>query len=309
MQKKINYLRVVLTRLCNLSCSYCHKEGAEISSREVISPEFMMKILRCFHEAGIRKFKMMGGEPTLYSELPEVLREISFADSDISMITNGIFDRKFLERCFDCGLQRVNVSVHAWSDEYRMRDSGITGDMLGVLKSNLQFLADIGRLSKVNYVFLNSRGPEELFDLIQWISENHQVLDILNVISTNGKELHDDFLPFSEIILLLEKRYTFDEVYVKKNPYNPDSLRLMLKDGGEINLKIFPLNSIQPFKSCKTCREVSRCSEGIKAIRLTCGGYIQPCLIRSDNRMDISAWESKDESEITRLLVKYIEEL
>ena len=47
---------------------------------------------------------MMGGEPTLYKALPEVLREISFADSDISMITNGIFDRDFLERCFDCGL-------------------------------------------------------------------------------------------------------------------------------------------------------------------------------------------------------------
>ena len=309
MQKKINYLRVVLTRLCNLSCTYCHKEGAEISSREVISPEFMVKMLRCFHEAGIRKFKMMGGEPTLYKALPEVLREISFADSDISMITNGIFDRDFLERCFDCGLQRVNVSVHAWSDKNRMRASGMTDDMLGTLKSNLQFLADIGRLSKVNYVFLNSCGPEELFDLIGWISENQQVLDILNVISTNGKDIHADFLPFSEIISLLEKRYSFDEVYVKKNPYNPDSLRLKLTDGGAINLKVFPLNSIQPFKSCRTCREVSRCSEGIKAIRLTCEGYIQPCLIRTDNRMDIRTWGAKDEDEITQLLVKYIEEL
>ena len=309
MQKKINYLRVVLTRLCNLSCTYCHKEGAEISSREVISPEFMVKMLRCFHEAGIRKFKMMGGEPTLYRELPEVLKRISFEDSDISMITNGIFDRDFLERCFDCGLQRLNVSVHAWSDKNRMRASGMTDNMLGTLKSNLQFLADIGRLSKVNYVFLNSCGSEELFDLIRWISENQQVLDILNVISTNGKDLHEDFLPFSEIISLLEKKYSFDEIYVKKNPYNPDSLRLKLTNGGAINLKIFPLNSIQPFKSCRTCRKVSRCSEGIKAIRLTCGGYIQPCLIRNDNRIDISTWVAKDENEITRLLVKYIEEL
>ena len=65
----------------------------------------MVKMLMCFHEAGIRKFKMMGGEPTLYTALPEVLREISFTDSDISMITNGMFDCDFLERCFDCGLQ------------------------------------------------------------------------------------------------------------------------------------------------------------------------------------------------------------
>ena len=158
-------------------------------------------------------------------------------------------------------------------------------------------------------MFLNSCGSEELFDLIRWISENQQVLDILNVISTNGKDIHADFLPFSEIISLLEKRYSFDEVYVKKNPYNPDSLRLKLTDGGAINLKVFPLNSIQPFKSCRTCREVSRCSEGIKAIRLTCEGYIQPCLIRTDNRMDIRTWGAKDEDEITQLLVKYIEEL
>ena len=310
MQNKINYLRVVLTHLCNLSCTYCHKEGAENSQRKFMSCEFMVKMLKCFHEAGIRKFKMMGGEPTLYEALPEVLRVISsFADSDVSMITNGMFDRSFVERCFDCGLQRVNVSVHAWTDENRMRASGITGDMLAVLRRNLQFLSDTGRLSKVNYVFLNSCGSEELFDLIRWISENQQVLDILNVISTNGKDLHEDFLPFGEIISLLEKKYSFDEVYVKKNLYNPDSLRLRLNSGGAINLKIFPLNSIQPFNACKTCREVSRCSEGIKAIRLTCGGYIQPCLIRSDNRMDISTWAAKDESEITRLLVKYIEEL
>ena len=48
----------------------------------------------------------------------------------------------------------------------------MTDGMLCPLKSNLQFLADTGRLSKVNYVFMNSYGTEELFDLIVWISEN-----------------------------------------------------------------------------------------------------------------------------------------
>ena len=172
---------------------------------------------------------MMGREPTLYKALPEVLIEISFADSDIPMITNGIFYRDFLEQCFNCGLQRVNVSVHAWSNKNRMKASGMTSNMLAVLKSNIQFLADIGRLSKVNYVFLKSCGTEEFFNLISWINKNQQVLDILNVISTNGKEFHDDFLPFSEIISILETIYSFDEIYVKKNPHNPDSLRLILK--------------------------------------------------------------------------------
>lgn len=308
IQDKVNYLRVVLTRQCNLSCIYCHKEGVR-ESRCVMSPEFLVKIMRCFHEAGIRKFKMMGGEPTLYEPLPDILRGLNFPDSDVSMISNGLFDRKFLGLCFEAGLQRVNISVHAWSDENRMRASGMTRGMIETLRGNLQWLADSGRLSKVNYVLLKSGGHEELFDLIGWISRNNQTLDILNVISTDGKDLSGDFMTFGEIRSLLDERCSLAGVYVRKNPYSLDSLRLKLTDGGEINLKVYPLNSARSFESCKTCREISRCSEGIRAIRLTCGGYVQPCLIRSDNRLDIETWEKKSEDEITSLLADYIMEL
>ena len=55
MQNKTTYLRIMLTQDCNLSCSYCHREGVgKLESR--LTPLLALKIIKACYIAGMRKF-------------------------------------------------------------------------------------------------------------------------------------------------------------------------------------------------------------------------------------------------------------
>ena len=120
MQKKIEYLRIVLTGQCNLNCSYCHNEGMEKINNSIIEIDKIVMITTALYKCGIRKFKLMGGEPTLYKNLPELINELKKIgnDIDISMITNGLFEKELIAKSISSGLGRVNVSVHSWGNDW-----------------------------------------------------------------------------------------------------------------------------------------------------------------------------------------------
>ena len=309
MQQKISYLRVILTPKCNLSCYYCHREGIGKIFTEIIAPQFLVRLIHCFHKLGFRKFKFMGGEPTLYKPLPEVLQGINKLDADISMISNGLFQKKIMAQCFSSGLQRINISIHAWSDLKLAERVGMNEKHLQTLKENLDYLHAENKLTKLNYVLLKAQDYNELYNVIDWINEKHQVLDILNFISDNTEELKKEHVSFDEILLKLRSAYNFDDSYIHKNFCSLNSLRLHLTDGGTINLKIFPLSDNRPFNSCANCEKLTYCQEGIKAIRLTYDGFLQPCLFRTDNRLYIGDFEKKSDSEIIKNIDNWLETL
>ena len=310
MQKKIEYLRIILTSSCNLRCFYCHKEGVNQSfSSAGLSSDFLIKLLQCFYEVGIKKFKFMGGEPTLYKSLPEVLKSIKHFDADISLISNGIFNKTFINDCFRNGLQRMNISIHAWSDLNLARKIGMSFDHLKVLHENLDYLVKIKKLTKLNYVYLKHSKLKEFYEIVDWINSREQVLDILNLLSDNEILLREEHCTFDEIYSKILERYSVREVVGHKNFCSLDSLRVKLNEGGTINLKIFPLNETKPFVACNECDKFSYCHEGIKAIRLTHDGFLQPCLFRYDNRFYIGNLKEKSPAEITKILSNHLETL
>ena len=309
MLEKINYLRVILTANCNLKCDYCHKEGVSENFSRELSPNFLIKLLHCLYGIGIKKIKFMGGEPTLYKALPEVLRNIRHFDADISLISNGVFNKKFIEECFNNGLQRINISIHAWSDLKLAEKIGMSLKQLNLLHENLNYLIASKKLTKLNYVYLKRNNLDEFYAIMDWINSNEQVLDILNLLSDDEIALSQEQCTFEEIFSKIRARYTVHEVGVHKNFCSLDSLRIKLAEGGTVNLKIFPLNESRPFSACDGCKKFSYCREGIRAIRLTHDGFLQPCLFRYDNRFYVGDMESESPIDIIRTLNDWLAKL
>jgi cyclic pyranopterin phosphate synthase len=113
--RKFSYLRLSLTEVCNFSCQYCLPNGFQ-RSEAPLSPELkteeVRRLLIGFRQAGFSKVRFTGGEPTIRSDLPEIIsmaREVGFEKRALS--TNGWNLKRILPTLKSSGLSHLNVSV------------------------------------------------------------------------------------------------------------------------------------------------------------------------------------------------------
>ena len=87
-----NYLRISLTERCNLRCGYCMPaEGVNLSPKEqLLSTSEIVKIASLFVQEGVDKIRLTGGEPTIRSDIVEIVGKfdwlLSFVPSDQSKL-------------------------------------------------------------------------------------------------------------------------------------------------------------------------------------------------------------------------------
>jgi len=66
------YLRVSLLSACNLRCLYCLPSGRRRRAK-IAPPEQVRSATRFLYDAGVRKIRFTGGEPTMYKGLTELV--------------------------------------------------------------------------------------------------------------------------------------------------------------------------------------------------------------------------------------------
>lgn len=96
-----------------MRCVYCMPEEMLFRpTRELMSHDEILRLLRLFVELGIDKVRLTGGEPTVHPDLIPIVRGIRDAGIHrISMTTNGLRLHQLAEPLKDAGLERVNVSI------------------------------------------------------------------------------------------------------------------------------------------------------------------------------------------------------
>lgn len=74
-RRKPSYLRIVVTTNCTLKCAFCHMEGdpAETGSSHGCSPTEIADAAGTAYREGIRKIKLLGGEPLARKDIAEVI--------------------------------------------------------------------------------------------------------------------------------------------------------------------------------------------------------------------------------------------
>lgn len=289
-KNKAQYLRIILTNRCNLSCYYCHREGLE-NERFELSCSEIVEYAKIFYEIGVRKIKLMGGEPTLRNDVDAIIKGIrNYAiDADISLITNGILIKNVAKKYIDAGLDRINVSVHGWDPKKYCLTTQSLVENLEATKNSILWLKKNNMLTKINFVIQKGVNEKDVISLIHWCIKHDITLDLLNMLynSKNKDELENLYYSFFEIKKLIEDFFEIKAVELFNNNYSLQSTRIILKSGGRINLKTSTLNNELVFNSCRDCKEFEFCREGIKAIRLTNRGIIKPCIFRDDNVLDL----------------------
>lgn len=285
----IEYIRILLTNRCNLSCQFCHKEGSFYNEND-IDYDYLLDSIKKLHKFGIRKVKLMGGEPMLYKNIEHLVSDIKKIDEniDLSIITNAFAPAKEYINLFEYGLDRLNVSVHGWCEDVFIKNTSSDKKMYENIRNNITNLAENGKINKINYVLKKGLYTNDFFQLIDFAKNYGVVVDTLNLLVSNDDlETNKLRYSFDEIEELIRKNYKVKTEYVYENLYSLPSKRLLLENSCIINLKVNQLNQQNAFKSCKKCEQIKFCTEGIKAIRLTNSGVIQPCLLRNDNTLKL----------------------
>ena len=108
----IDYARLSVTDRCNLRCVYCLPESEEASCVTMAFDD-LMRVARVLARLGIKKFKITGGEPTLRSDLVEIVRCLKKLPGvfDVTLTTNGLTLAELAPKLAAAGLDAVNISL------------------------------------------------------------------------------------------------------------------------------------------------------------------------------------------------------
>lgn len=130
--REIDYLRISLVDRCNLRCVYCMPlSGLQFAPHgELLTAAEIEIVGRAAVAAGFRRVRLTGGEPTLRSDVVEVVQRLASIPGmgDIAMTTNGILLPRLAPALRAAGLRRVNIHIDTLNDQ-RLRQIMRWGDL------------------------------------------------------------------------------------------------------------------------------------------------------------------------------------
>jgi cyclic pyranopterin phosphate synthase len=167
-QREIDYLRISLTDRCNLRCTYCMPVDSPVLApeEEVLTAEEIALVVRAAVSVGFRKFRLTGGEPTLRSDLLEIVERIAGTPGvrDLSLTTNGVLLDRLAAPLAKSGLKRVNIHVDTLDAKrlpLLMRWGSLEQIWRGIEAAEAARLSPI----KLNVVVVSGSNEEDTVDL------------------------------------------------------------------------------------------------------------------------------------------------
>lgn len=282
LRRRPTYLRVVVTGRCPLACRYCHAEGDRMPMELKLRPAGLpcadlAGLFRVAARAGVRKVKLLGGEPLVRGDLPDVVRALRAAmpAGDLSLITSGAADADRLQAAFDAGLDRANLTIHGWSEAAFARRGG--NGRLHVRRGRiLDILLAGGRKLKVNYVYSGRHDDADLAGLLVYAAGRPMVVNVLD-------NLDDPTGGLAKVQAALQRVHgQWDRAEIDLDADSMDAAILHWDDGLKVEIKTRRLGDMAPWSHCETCPVRSRCGEGIFAVRTVSDGSLRLCMDRPD---------------------------
>jgi len=276
--RPVTNIRISLTKQCNLSCIYCHREG-EKSPQEQMSAEEIAEILRVAAGFGIRSVKFTGGEPLLRPDLLEIIRSVP-AGMESSLTTNGTGLAGLAHDLRAAGLRRVNVSLDSLNRGTYKKITGV--DKLNDVLDGITAALDAGLTPvKINMVVLQGINDREIDDFFAYVRSNRNlILQLIELMDFNRCDHHNDLTSLEQRLAANSKQITTRRMHHRKK---------YCLDGAEVEV-------VRPVHNTEFCAFCNR-------LRVTSDGKLKPCLMRADNHIDIRGKRGKELEDLFRQAV------
>jgi cyclic pyranopterin phosphate synthase len=206
--RDLHYLRLSITDRCNFRCVYCLPQGCPAAGAgAALSRAEIGRLVRALAGLGFWKVRLTGGEPTIRSDICDVVREVASTPGirRVGLTTNGYRLDTIASDLRDAGLTTINVSVDSLDAE---RFQQITGSRhLDRVVAGIEAALSAGIAVKVNAVLLQGMDDAELGRFLAWTREAPLTVRFIELMETgeNGALFRNARLPASEVRAKLER--------------------------------------------------------------------------------------------------------
>ena len=281
-------LRISVTDRCNFRCTYCMPaEGLTwLPKSELLTFEELTRLLALFVRLGVRSLKVTGGEPTIRTDLPTLVRMFRGVgpDLDISITTNGMLLDSLAEPLAAAGIDRATVSCDSL---LRHRFQEMTRrDALDRVLAGLR-AAEAARLTpiKINTVVIGGTNDDEVVDFAGWARETGYEVRFIEYMPLDAQHAweRDKVVPGARILAVIDAVYPL----VPAAPDTEPAAGYLFADAAPGRIGVIA-SVTEPF--CDTCNR----------LRLTAEGQFRTCLFaleETDLRTPMRDGASDDELE------------
>ena len=268
--RKIEYLRLSVTKRCPLRCIYC-KDETEKSENE-LSASQIEKIVRAFAACGITKVRLTGGEPLTRDDIIDIAECIGKTEgiTKLAITTNGVRLKEYAKGLKKSAVSAINISLDTLDRE---KYKALTGcDCLDSVLEGIEEAQKCGFSQiRINSVLIRGQNDGEAERLIN-LAKNRKI-DVRFI----------ELMPFSDagenerLIIkgkeILERFPYLKPIQSKRPNVEKSVAKYYTADGfqGRIGF-INPISE----QFCSDCNR----------IRVLSDGKIRPCL-GSDTEFDI----------------------
>ena len=260
--RKITYLRLSVTELCNLRCRYCMPEDGVCKKRheEMLTEEEMLCAVEAAASLGVTKLRITGGEPLVKRNILSICRRAAAVEGigEVCLTTNGLLLPQLAQPLREAGVRRVNLSLDTLDEKkytYITRRGSLSQALDG-----LEAAIDAGfERVKLNTVLIGGFNDDEipaLARLTQRYPVDVRFIELMPMYDSGDFD-PQAYLPGSAVTELLPE--------LKPQPDGDGVAKLYRLPGALGNVGI-----ISPISAhfCGACNR----------IRLTADGKLKPCL-------------------------------
>lgn len=263
-------LRLSVTDVCNLRCSYClPATGVSWLPRQTIltGAELVRLASIGIRQLGVSKIRLTGGEPLTRPDLEQIINGIARAHPgiEIALTTNGIGLAERADDLARAGLTRVNISLDTVHEETFVtltRRSGLDRVLAGVRASVAAGLGPV----KINSVLLKGLNDHEMVDLLDYcLAEGTELRFIEQMpIGATRDWARENLISAADIRAMIEERYELKGL-PGRGPAPAERWEIL--DGGRVLGTVGIVASVtEPF--CGACDRT----------RISADGQLRSCL-------------------------------
>jgi cyclic pyranopterin phosphate synthase len=181
-------LRISVTDRCDLRCIYCMPEAGVplVAMADMLTYEEVAAVARAAMAAGVRRFRLTGGEPLARRGLAALVRLLAgLGPDDLALTTNGLRLADAAAELREAGLTRVTISLDTLRPdrfEAITRRTGLERIIAGLEAARAAGLAPI----KVNTVVIRGVNDDEVPDFVRFARREGVELRFIELMPTSG---------------------------------------------------------------------------------------------------------------------------
>ena len=186
--RRFSYLRLSLTERCNFRCTYCLPHGfvAQNGLPPELSRDELRRAVTAFAKLGLWKLRLTGGEPTVRTDVTEIVRDLSGVAGirRVAMTTNGYRLERQAEEWRAAGVDAVNVSIDTLD---RGEFARVTGrDLLPEVLRGVDAASAAGfDAVKINSVLLRDLDARGWDDMLAFVQSRDVTWRFIELMRTN----------------------------------------------------------------------------------------------------------------------------